>query len=77
LCTVSLGASFYIMYKINKNPADTLKYSNYIWLTVIANFYGGYTMLTAQKLQTSLAEKYLGNVTDEGLKQLAEGKPFS
>ena len=50
VCSVSLGASFYIMYKIRKNPAETLNYRTYMWATAAANFFGGYQLYKAQAL---------------------------
>jgi len=48
VCSISLGASLYIMYKIYKTPADSINYRSYMWMTALANFYGGYTMLRSQ-----------------------------
>ena len=73
VCSISLAASLYIMYKIIKKPAESTNYRSYMWMTALANFYGGYQMLRSQQVQQRLIDKYLENVSNEGLKALAKG----
>ena len=41
---VSLITSFYIMFKITKNPSEIIKFRPMMYMTVFANFFGGYSL---------------------------------